>query len=227
LFKVSAIIPAAGTGSRFGGKKQFKNLNGEPLWAHTLKPFIQSRLIDEIIFIVEKSLISIIEESTHFKQFIEEKEIKIAKGGARRMDSVLNGIQVSKKMNNIVCIHDVARPFVSESLINKTIEACEVFDGAILAIPSVDTVKSVNNGIIKTTFDRSQIWMAQTPQTFHKDYLLKAYTENMNVNVTDESTLMELSGFSIKVIIGDNSNFKVTEKIDWELAKITAKEYKQ
>ncbi len=227
MFKVSAIIPAAGTGSRFGGKKQFKNLNGEPLWAHTLKPFIQSRLIDEIIFIVEKSLISIIEESTHFKQFIEEKEIKIAKGGARRMDSVLNGIQVSKKMNNIVCIHDVARPFVSESLINKTIEACEVFDGAILAIPSVDTVKSVNNGIIKTTFDRSQIWMAQTPQTFHKDYLLKAYTENMNVNVTDESTLMELSGFSIKVIIGDNSNFKVTEKIDWELAKITAKEYKQ
>tara|TARA_Y100001970_G_scaffold141491_1_gene174151 strand:+ start:69 stop:752 length:684 start_codon:yes stop_codon:yes gene_type:complete len=227
LFKVSAIIPAAGTGSRFGGKKQFKNLNGEPLWAHTLKPFIQSRLIDEIIFIVEKSLISIIEESTHFKQFIEEKEIKIAKGGARRMDSVLNGIQVSKKMNDIVCIHDVARPFVSESLINKTIEACEVFDGAILATPSVDTVKSVNNGIIKTTFDRSQIWLAQTPQTFHKDYLLKAYTENMNVNVTDESTLMELSGFSIKVIIGDNSNFKVTEKIDWELAKITAKEYKQ
>ncbi len=227
MFKVSAIIPAAGTGSRFGGKKQFKNLNGEPLWAHTLKPFIQSRLIDEIIFIVEKSLISIIEESTHFKQFIEEKEIKIAKGGARRMDSVLNGIQVSKKMNDIVCIHDVARPFVSESLINKTIEACEVFDGAILATPSVDTVKSVNNGIIKTTFDRSQIWLAQTPQTFHKDYLLKAYTENMNVNVTDESTLMELSGFSIKVIIGDNSNFKVTEKIDWELAKITAKEYKQ
>ena len=70
MFKVSAIIPAAGTGSRFGGKKQFKNLNGEPLLAHTLKPFIQSRLIDEIIFIVEKSLISIIEESTHFKQFI-------------------------------------------------------------------------------------------------------------------------------------------------------------
>ena len=91
----------------------------------------------------------------------------------------------------------------------------------------MDTVKSVNDGIIKTTFDRSQIWMAQTPQTFHKDYLLKAYSENINVNVTDESTLMELSGFSIKVIIGDNSNFKVTEKMDWELAKITAKEHKQ
>ena len=115
---------------------------------------------------------------------------------------------------------------ICESLINKTIEACEVFDGAILAIPSVDTVKSVNNGIIKTTFDRSQIWMAQTPQTFHKDYLLKAYTENMNVNVTDESTLMELSGLSIKIISGDDRNFKITNKIDWELAKIITKKYK-
>jgi len=226
LFKVSAIIPAAGSGSRFGGKKQFKNLNGEPLWAHTLKPFIQSSLIDEIIFIIEESLINVIKESTRFKQFVEEKEIKITKGGARRMDSVLNGIQVSKKMNDIVCIHDVARPFISESLINKTIEACEIFDGAILAVPSVDTIKNVNNGIIKTTLDRSQTWMAQTPQTFHKDCLLKAYSENINVNVTDESTLMELSGFSIKLIIGDNNNFKITKKIDWELAKITAKENK-
>ena len=142
-------------------------------------------------------------------------------------DSVLNGIQVSKKMNDIVCIHDVVRPFVRASSINKTIEACKDFDGAILAIPSIDTVKNVENKIIKTTLNRNQIWMAQTPQTFHKDKLLKAFNDNLNVNVTDESTLMELSGFSIKVIIGDNSNFKVTEKIDWELAKITAKEYKQ
>ena len=66
--------------------------------------------------------------------------------------------------------------------------------------------------------------MAQTPQTFHKDKLLKAYNDNINVNVTDESTLMELSGFSIKIINGDDKNFKITKKIDWELAKIIASE---
>tara|TARA_B100002052_G_scaffold200038_1_gene182530 strand:- start:5278 stop:5961 length:684 start_codon:yes stop_codon:yes gene_type:complete len=226
LFKVSAIIPAAGSGSRFGGKKQFKNLNGEPLWAHTLKPFVQSSLIDEIIFVVEEGFIGIIRESRCFKQFVEEKEIKITKGGARRMDSVLNGIQVSKKMNDIVCIHDVARPFVSKSLINKTIEACKNFNGAISAVPTVDTVKNVENKIIKKTLSRSQTWMAQTPQTFRKNKLLKAFNDNVNVNVTDESTLMELSGFSIKIINGEDKNFKITKKIDWVLAKIIAKENK-
>ncbi len=226
MFKVSAIIPAAGSGSRFGGKKQFKNLNGEPLWAHTLKPFVQSSLIDEIIFVVEEGFIGIIRESSCFKQFVEEKEIKITKGGARRMDSVLNGIQVSKKMNDIVCIHDVARPFVSKSLINKTIEACKNFNGAISAIPTVDTVKNVENKIIKKTLSRSQTWMAQTPQTFRKNKLLKAFNDNVNVNVTDESTLMELSGFSIKIINGEDKNFKITKKIDWVLAKIIAKENK-
>ncbi len=226
MFKVSAIIPAAGSGSRFGGKKQFKNLNGEPLWAHTLKPFVQSSLIDEIIFVVEEGFIGIIRESSCFKQFVEEKEIKITKGGARRMDSVLNGIQVSKKMNDIVCIHDVARPFVSKSLINKTIEACKNFNGAISAVPTVDTVKNVENKIIKKTLSRSQTWMAQTPQTFRKNKLLKAFNDNVNVNVTDESTLMELSGFSIKIINGEDKNYKITKKIDWVLAKIIAKENK-
>ena len=67
---------------------------------------------------------------------------------------------------------------------------------------------------------------AQTPQTFHKDKLLKAFNENVNENVTDESTLMELSGFSIKIIYGDDKNFKVTKKMDWDLAKIIAKEHK-
>ena len=129
-------------------------------------------------------------------------------------------------MNNVVCIHDVARPFVKSSLINKTIEACKDFDGAILAIPSVDTVKNVKNEIITGTLNRSQAWMAQTPQTFHKDKLLKAFNDNLNVNVTDESTLMELSGCSIKIINGDNKNFKITKKIDWELAKIITKKNK-
>ena len=226
MLRVSAIIPGAGVGSRFGEKKQIKNLNGEPLWVHTLKPFILSSLIDEIVFVVEENLVSIIKKSGFFKQFVKKKEIKITKGGARRMDSVLNGINVSKNMNDIVCIHDVARPFVKKSLINKTIKACKDFDGAILAIPSVDTVKNVENGIITKTLNRSQTWMAQTPQTFHKDKLLKAYNDNVNINITDESTLMELSGFSIKIINGDDQNFKITKKIDWGLAKIIARENK-
>ena len=97
MFRVSAIIPGAGEGSRFGEKKQFKDLNGEPLWAHTLEPFILSSLIDEIVFVVEETLVNIIKRSGIFKQFVKKKEIKITKGGLTRMDSVLNGIHASKK----------------------------------------------------------------------------------------------------------------------------------
>jgi len=68
--------------------------------------------------------------------------------------------------------------------------------------------------------------MAQTPQTFHKECLLKAYSENVDADVTDESTLMELSGFSIKIINGSDNNFKITKKIDWKLAKIIIGEEK-
>ena len=220
MSRVSAIIPGAGVGSRFGEKKQFKNLNGEPLWVHTLKPFILSSLIDEIVFVVEESLISTIKNSDYFDQLSKKKEIKITNGGVKRVYSVINGINVSKKNNNIVCIHDVARPFVKEEHINKTIKACKYFDGAILAIPSIDTVKNVEDELIKKTHNRSQTWMAQTPQTFHKDKLMKAIKDNLNANVTDESTLMELSGYSIKIINGENKNFKITKKIDWQLAKI-------
>ena len=226
MLRVSAIIPGAGVGSRFGEKKQFKNLNGKPLWVHTIEPFVESVLIDEIIIVVEENLINTIQSSDSFKQFVKEKEIKITVGSKRRMDSVLNGIQISKKTNDIICIHDVARPFIKTSLINKTIKSCKKYDGAILAVPSIDTVKNVKNRIISETLDRGKIWMAQTPQTFQKKKLLKAYNDNINVNVTDESTLMELSGFSIKIILGDDKNFKVTNKIDWEVAKIIASENK-
>ena len=76
MFRVSAIIPGAGEGSRFGEKKQFKILNGEPLWAHTLKPFIISSFIDEIVFVVEDSLVSNIKKSDLFKQFAKKKKLR-------------------------------------------------------------------------------------------------------------------------------------------------------
>ena len=124
-------------GSRFGERKQFKNLNGKPLWVHTIEPFLESDLIDEIIFIVEGSLVNVIQSSDSFKLINKKKEVNIAKGGPSRTDSVFNGIQISKKINDIVCIHDVARPFVKTSLIEKTIQYCENYDGSILAIPSM------------------------------------------------------------------------------------------
>jgi len=220
LVKVSAIIPAAGSGSRFGEEKQFKILNGRPLWAYTLDPFIKSSLINEILFIVPETYINTVQSSESFIIASKKKGIKVIPGGPKRTDSVLNGLYSTKKTNGLVCIHDAARPFIRQSFITETVNSCKDFDGAVLAIPSVDTVKVVKDEIINKTIDRTIIWMAQTPQTFHRDKLLDAFKNNIKVHVTDESVLMELSGYSIKIINGDAENFKITNKLDWELAKI-------
>ena len=220
--KVSAIIPAAGSGERFGEEKQFKLLSGRPLFFHTLKLFLQSDYIDEIIVAVPSANV----DSTHrdVLSMSAGKPVKVVAGGTRRQDSVKNGIDVSDSDSTLVCIHDAARPFVTEDLIQRSISACEFADGAIVGIPSKDTVKFSENGLVKETLDREKIWLAQTPQCFHKNKLLQAlyYAETENLTGTDESALMEAMGFSIKLVEGNSNNFKITTKDDWIRAEIVA-----
>ena len=220
--KVSAIIPAAGSGERFGEEKQFKLLSGRPLFFHTLKLFLQSDYIDEIIVAVPSANLG----STHrdVLSMSAGKPVKVVAGGTRRQDSVKNGIDVSDSDSTLVCVHDAARPFVTEDLIQRSISACEFADGAVVGIPSKDTVKFSENGLVKETLDREKIWLAQTPQCFHKNKLLQAlyYAETENLTGTDESALMEAMGFSIKLVDGDSNNFKITTKDDWIRAEIVA-----
>ena len=220
--KVSAIIPAAGSGERFGEEKQFKLLSGRPLFFHTLKLFLQSDYIDEIIVAVPSANV----DSTHrdVLSMSAGKPVKVVAGGTRRQDSVKNGIDVSDSDSTLVCVHDAARPFVTEDLIQRSISACEFADGAVVGIPSKDTVKFSENGLVKETLDREKIWLAQTPQCFHKNKLLQAlyYAETENLTGTDESALMEAMGFSIKLVEGDSNNFKITTKDDWIRAEIVA-----
>ena len=220
--KVSAIIPAAGSGERFGEEKQFKLFSGRPLIFHTLKLFLQSDYIDEIIVAVPSANV----DSTHrdVLSMSAGKPVKVVAGGTRRQDSVKNGIDVSDSDSTLVCVHDAARPFVTEDLIQRSISACEFADGAVVGIPSKDTVKFSENGLVKETLDREKIWLAQTPQCFHKNKLIQAlyYAETENLTGTDESALMEAMGFSIKLVDGDSNNFKITTKDDWIRAEVVA-----
>jgi 2-C-methyl-D-erythritol 4-phosphate cytidylyltransferase len=220
LDKVSAIILAAGSGSRFGEKKQFKKLNGKPIWFYSLNTFIQSESVDELILVIPNDSLETLKQSQVFTSLNKTNSIKLVSGGESRKDSVFNGLKVVKKANDSVCIHDAARPFIKISYIKHSVEACSDFDGAIIAIPCIDTVKKVDKKIIKSTIDRESLWMAQTPQTFKKDKLLYAIKNSSHLNITDESMLMEEANFKIKLIEGDQSNFKITNEIDWELAKV-------
>ena len=217
--KVSAIIPAAGSGRRFGEAKQFKLLGGRPLLFHSLKPFLESSIIQEVIVVVPDYQIDTVHND--LLSISAGKPLKVIAGGTRRQDSVKNGVTATVSSTTMVCIHDAVRPFVSETLINNSIAACKTADGAVVALRSIDTVKLSESGIVKETLNREKIWLVQTPQTFRKDKLIQAldHADAKRLTATDESYLMEAMGFSVALVQGEINNFKITTMDDWKRAE--------
>ena len=214
----SAIITAAGSGRRFGEAKQFKKLHGKPLYQYSLDIFVKSRLFDEIILVIPNSNKEKVQRKVKRKY---GSQVSLVIGGLNRQDSVKNAIQNSNSKVDLVVIHDAARPFITKTLIEQCVSACETSDGAIIAMQPHDTIKFSKNNIVEKTIDRSNIWMAQTPQAFNKHKLLEAYstTEFDDLVVTDESSLMEKLGYKIMIVPGTVKNFKITTFDDWKRAK--------
>ena len=216
----AAIIPAAGTGVRFGEAKQFKLLEQKPLIFHTLSSFLQSKEIKEIVLVVSQDRLRVTKKA--MSSSLRKKNIKVVLGGRHRQDSVYEGLKAVSQSCNIVCIHDGARPFVSTELIESTIRACKKFDGAVAAVKATDTVKLVTHGgTVQKTLDRDKIWFAQTPQTFKKQELSQALlsAQKKNISGTDEAMIMEIMGYSIAIVEGSNQNIKITTREDWIHAK--------
>ena len=217
--KITAIIPAAGDGERFGEKKQLKLLNGHPLIFHTIQPFVKSELINEIILVVPKENVN--QLSRDFKSTITTKKIEVVEGGETRQQSVYNGLRISDKESKLICVHDGVRPFVTLALIEKVIKASLEHDGAILAAPSTDTIKKVMGDQILETIPREIIWRAQTPQVFSKPALREAIQIAVDEKLegTDEASILEKIGYQIGFVEGSPLNIKITTKEDWIFAK--------
>lgn len=214
----SGIITAAGSGNRFGGEKQFKALKGKPLYQHSLDQFLKSNLFDELILVVSSSVKEQIWDEVNSKY---GSQVSLVNGGVSRRDSVEKAIRSSSSNTDIVVVHDAARPFITNKLIEDCISACMLFDGAIIAIQPNDTIKYSESNKVQKTIDRSNVWMAQTPQAFFKQKILDAYNncEHKNLVVTDESTIMEKMGYEIALVPGCEKNFKITTLNDWERAE--------
>lgn len=218
--KIGAVIVAAGSGLRFGERKQFKKLNKKPLYQYSLEQFLLADNISEISLVVPSDLVEKISKDV---LNLGQKKIKVIAGGELRQDSVLNGVNALDENCELVSIHDAARPFVTIQIINRTINACADLDGIVAAIPANDTVKEVakNTNRIKRTISREAVWLAQTPQVFNRSKLLQAlaYAKTNSVVVTDEATLLETLDFSVAVVEGDVNNFKITTPSDWSTAE--------
>ena len=219
-YKIGAVIVAAGSGLRFGGRKQFKSLKQKPLYLYSLETFASHPLIAEIALVVPSDLKD--EISKQSKEL--SKNIKVVEGGELRQDSVLAGVNALNKECDIICIHDAARPFVTKAIIDNAFSECEKYEGIVVAIPASDTVKEVskNSNRVKRTIPRETVWLAQTPQAFRREKLLQAldYAKTKQLVVTDEATLLESLGSSVAVVEGDVNNFKITTKTDWLNAEL-------
>ena len=214
----TAVITAGGSGQRFGELKQFKKLNGQPLYEYSLKTFIDVSLFGEIILVVP------VENQKTIEQQVKKKYrslVKVIVGGMNRQDSVKNGVMNSSSKTDLVVIHDAARPFITKKLIKDCILACSNSDGAIIALQPFDTIKYSKSNVVEKTIDREKVWMAQTPQAFIKERILEAYNNKLNeLIMTDESSMMESMGYKIKIVRGSEDNFKITTDDDWKRAEM-------
>ena len=211
------VIVAAGTGSRMnmGINKQFIKLEGKEIIAYTIEKFYNNSNIEDIVVVVKE------DESEFFKKEILDKynfkNIKIAYGGKERQDSVYNGLKSLDKKCDVVLIHDGARPFVSDKIIDNCIEEVKEHKAIVVGVPVKDTIKVIDNDKnIVDTPNRSVLWAVQTPQTFDYNILIDAYKDAFKSGFygTDDAMLVERIGYKVKMVEGSYNNIKITTQED-------------
>ncbi len=211
--RIAVVIAAAGIGRRMGGSspKQFHDVAGGPLFLHTVRAFLASHHIFEVIVVAAADHLD--ETQALCEEYLgEDSRLKFVAGGARRQDSVLNGLKATSAPFTLV--HDAARPLVSERIITDCCRALRLGKAVLTAIPVVDTIKRVADGLVTDTIDRSGLYRAQTPQGAPTMVLIGAFQRFGENNITDESSLLELAGVPVEIIAGDEGNFKVTHPED-------------
>lgn len=222
--KVTAIIPAAGSGKRMNAKKQFLEILGKPVLSLTVAVFEQCQNIDDIIVAVGKDDIDVAREILK-----GVKKLKgVVAGGEHRQDSVYNALTTisPESDDDIVVVHDAARPLVTKELISRAVTEAKVSKAVVTGVPSRDTVKTVSkDNIVMETLERDTIWLVQTPQAFQFSLIKQAYerAKKINYTATDDSKLVERLGISVKMITGLYENIKITTKDDLALVEALMK----
>ncbi len=213
------LIMAAGSGKRMGKsvKKQFLELYGMPILARTIKKFDLCGIINNIIIVAPKDNIKECESIA--KKYCLNTYFSIAEGGKERVDSVRNALKTINKCDYII-IHDAVRPFITKSGILKIYECAKKYGACIPAVPVKDTVKVVDkDSFVSSTLNRDSLWAVQTPQIFKYDIIKKAYDAlDEECFVTDDASVLEISGKKVKIVMGDYNNIKITTIEDMYLA---------
>ena len=211
---IAVIIPAAGTGTRFGGQlpKQFHPLAGKPLIQHVIERFLLDENVTRVIVPVAEMLLGSVKNS--------ERVVWVA-GGATRQQSVIRGLAETRDAE-LIAVHDAARPLFSEATFHAVVAARREFGAALPVVPVTDTIHAMSDdATVRETLDRSMLAAAQTPQCFRadilRDILVRAQLEG--IEGTDEAGLAARFGYTVKAVAGDPRNLKITVPEDLVIAE--------
>ncbi len=221
--RVSAVILAAGSGSRMNGQnktKQWLEIGGVPAVVRCASAFQACGAVKEIIIAAREDELPLYAD---FAEIYGISKLKaVVKGGNTRQTSALEGFKRISDKATHVAVHDAARCLVTTQMIKKVIDAAVADGAAIAACPSGDTVKiSVKNTLVGQTPERSRVWIAQTPQIFETEiYRASAYTALKDGSpVTDDASMAENAGFKVRLVDCGRENIKITEQIDLFIAE--------
>lgn len=220
---IALIFPAGGTSSRFGaGNKLLCDLNGMPVFCHTIRSFRELVPFRNMILPVNTGF------ENEFREILERyfpgNEIRIVAGGASRTGSVLNALKVLPESMEYVAVHDAARPLAGAGLFQRCIEACLVHGAALAAHRVVDTVKVIGgDGFLSSgEVDRSRLWAVETPQVFRSEELLEATAGAVESGLTftdDAAAVEHFCGRKVFPVENRECNIKITHSADLELVK--------
>ena len=214
--RVTAVILAAGSGSRMGGpvNKVHLPLDERPVIAHTMAAFAEHPYVDELVLVAREGE----QETLEAVAAGVEKPCRIVIGGATRQASVYNAIAGLK--SKLVLVHDGARPLVGAACISACVEALARYDGVIPAMPVAESVYSVGGRGTKPRRLTQSLYAAQTPQGFHMKVLRRCHKRHRHDPAsTDDSRLLELEGYKVGIVAGDPRNLKITTPLDLEVAQ--------
>lgn len=214
--KVSVIVVAAGTGSRFGYErnKLFYPLCGEPVLTHTLRNIFAARSVHEVVIVHSRI------DTKEIRRIVDDlhpiQPVRYTLGGAEREDSVYNGLLAVSPDMDVVMVHDGARPFATPDWYDQGAVMMETSRAAIYGIPLKDTIKVRGDDGRLHTLNRSRLVAAQTPQIFHRDLLMEAHKQARlkGLKATDDASLVEAMGVPVVILEGSDKNRKVTTRDD-------------
>ncbi len=221
MAKFAVILLAAGRSSRFHDssyKKTFVPLANKAVWLHSADRFLsRDDVVQTILVIASEDRADFLFK---FSANIAILGIEVVDGGAERADSVEAALARVKPQADFVCVHDAARPCLTDAWIDAIFEAAEKTGAAIPAIPVSNTLKRVKaDHTIEETVSRENLWEAQTPQVFRRQLLLDAYAKRAGFQPTDDAQLVERIGHTVTIVPGSPINLKITTREDLRLAE--------